>query len=92
MRPLARSGKKTFFFRENEKSLAGVNGKRVYSFRDPCFKKNLPAALMPIRPTGLRVIEILKSSPTGAGDHQDALRPLPISAGYVAGCITCFSV
>ena len=51
-------------------------------FRDPSFKKNLPAALLHLRPGGLRVIRIIKSAPTGY--HGDALRPLPISAGYVA--------
>ena len=53
-------------------------------FRDPSFKKNLPAALMPLRPGGLGVIKILKSAPTG--DHGDALRllQLPISVGYEA--------
>ena len=43
---------------------------------------------MPLRPGGLRVIEILKSAPTG--DHGDALCPLPISAGDVAVVFTYY--
>ena len=58
-------------------------------FRDPSFKKNLPAALLHLRPGGLRVIGIIKSAPTGY--HGDALRPLPISAGYVAETFTTFT-
>ena len=52
-------------------------------FKDPSFKKNSPAALMPLRHSGLRVIVINEMCPSG--DHGDAVRPLPILAGYVAG-------
>ena len=50
-------------------------------FKDPSFKKNSPAVLMPLRPSGLRVIVINEMCP---GYHGDAVRPLPILAGYVA--------